>query len=258
MTPQHYILITGANHSPKIIEMIKRGTIQEGKSYPIDKTPSMYDPNTYQPLNRWLLVLNQHTTIIENIEFETSFTTLQNWRNLQISKLTGDLPNVHLIEYLNYLNTQLLIIKEELIKKPLKDADISEESQIIGNQIKLIKEKLLMHHVRAPSQNEKAITITRSYAENKLSNSTLNTISMKLLLISHNNTTWDISDLPLNQWYEVEAEITERDNDNNIKNIFYSIKTHYGSISWIRKENFLTPEQWREQKLNNLLNTQIS
>ena len=81
---------------------------------------------------------------------------------------------------------------------------------------------------------------------------------MKLVLISHNNTTWDISDLPLNQWYEVEAEITERDNDNNIKNIFYSIKTHYGSISWIRKENFLTPEQWREQKLNNLLNTQIS
>jgi len=40
---------------------------------------------------------------------------------------------------------------------------------------------------------------------------------MKLLLIS---------DLPLNQWYEVEAEIKERDNDNNIKNIFYSIKTH--------------------------------
>ena len=107
----------------------------------------MYDPQTLQALHKWILIINQpgQSVIIENIEFETSFTTLQNWRNLQISKLTGDLPNVHLIEYLNYLNTQLLIIKEELIKKPLKDADISEESQIIGNQIKLIKEKLLIN-----------------------------------------------------------------------------------------------------------------
>ena len=69
---------------------------------------------------------------------------------------------------------------------------------------------------------------------------------MKLLLISHNRTTWDISDLPLNQWYEVEAEIKERDN------IFYSIKTHYGSISWIPKENFLTKDEWRNKKLKEL------
>lgn len=75
---------------------------------------------------------------------------------------------------------------------------------------------------------------------------------MKLLLISHNNTTWDISDLPLNQWYEVEAEIKERDNDNNIKNIFYSIKTHYGSISWVPKENFLTKDEWRNKNLQEL------
>ena len=145
MSPQHYILIPGANHSPKIIEMIKRGTIQEGKSYPIDKTPSI--PNTYQPLNRWILIINQpgQSVIIETPELQTSFATLQNWRNLQISKLTGDLPNEHLIEYINYLTHHLLIIKEELIKKPLKDADISEESQIIGNQIKLIKEKLLIN-----------------------------------------------------------------------------------------------------------------
>lgn len=142
MSPQHYILIPKATHSPKILQMIKDGILQEGKSYPIDKTPTMYDPNTYQPLNKWLLVLNQHTTIIENIEFETSFTTLQNWRNLQISKLTGEIPNGPLIEYLNYLNTHLLIIKEELLKNPMKDSDITEESEIIGQQIKRIKDKL--------------------------------------------------------------------------------------------------------------------
>ena len=142
MSPQHYILIPKATHSPKILQMIKDGILQEGKSYPIDKTPTMYDPNTYQPLNKWMLVLNQHTTIIESIEFETSFTTLQNWRNLQISKLTGEIPNGPLIEYLNYLNTHLLIIKEELLKNPMKDSDITEESEIIGQQIKRIKDKL--------------------------------------------------------------------------------------------------------------------
>ena len=141
MSPQHYILIPKATHSPKILQMIKDGILQEGKSYPIDKTPTMYDPNTYQPLNKWMLVLNQHTTIIESIEFETSFTTLQNWRNLQISKLTGEIPNGPLI-YLNYLNTHLLIIKEELLKNPMKDSDITEESEIIGQQIKRIKDKL--------------------------------------------------------------------------------------------------------------------
>jgi hypothetical protein len=102
----------------------------------------MYDPQTYQPLHKWMLALNQHTTIIENIEFEKSFTTLQNWRNLQISKLTDELPNQHLIEYINYLNHHLLFIKEELIKNPLKGTDVTEESEIIGQQIKKIKEKL--------------------------------------------------------------------------------------------------------------------
>lgn len=142
MSPQLYILIPESTHSPKILQMIKDGILQEGKSYPIDKTPTMYDPHTYQPLHKWMLALNQHTTIIENTEFEKSFTTLQNWRNLQISKLTGDIPNRHLIEYINYLNTHLLIIKEELLKNPMKDSDISEESEIIGQQIKRIKDKL--------------------------------------------------------------------------------------------------------------------
>jgi hypothetical protein len=142
MSPHLYILIPESTHSPKILQMIKDGILQEGKSYPIDKTPTMYDPQTYQPLHKWMLALNQHTTIIENIEFEKSFTTLQNWRNLQISKLTGEIHNAPLIEYLNYLNTHLLIIKEELIKNPLKDTDVTEESEIIGQQIKKIKEKL--------------------------------------------------------------------------------------------------------------------
>lgn len=146
MSPEHYILIPGANHSPKIIEMIKRGNIQEGKSYPIDKTPTMYDPLTYTPSHKWILIINQpgQSVIIETKELEQSFSTIQNWRNLQISKLTGDIPNRHLIEYINYLTHHLLIIKEELIKNPLKDADISEETQIIGEQIKIIKEKLLI------------------------------------------------------------------------------------------------------------------
>ena len=146
MSPEHYILIPRANHSPKIIEMIKRGTIQEGKSYPIDKTPTMYDPLTYTPSHKWILIINQpgQSVIIETKELEQSFSTIQNWRNLQISKLTGDIPNRHLIEYINYLTHHLLIIKEELIKNPLKDADISEETQIIGEQIKIIKEKLLI------------------------------------------------------------------------------------------------------------------
>ena len=147
MSPNHYILIPGAPHSPKIIEMIKKGTIQEGKSYPIDKTPTMYDPLTYAPSHKWILIINLpgQSVIIETKELEQSFSTLQNWRNHQISKLTGDLPNQHLIEYINYLTNHLLIIKEELIKNPLKDHDISEESQIIGEQIKLIKEKLLIN-----------------------------------------------------------------------------------------------------------------
>jgi hypothetical protein len=145
MSPEHYILIPGATHSPKIKQMIREGLIQESKPYPIDKTPIMYDPLTYAKSHKWLLRLNNKSVIIETPELQTSFATLQNWRNLQISKLTGDLPNEHLIEYINYLTHHLLIIKEELIKKPLKDADISEESQIIGEQIKLIKEKLLIN-----------------------------------------------------------------------------------------------------------------
>jgi hypothetical protein len=39
---------------------------------------------------------------------------------------------------------------------------------------------------------------------------------MKLLLISHQNTTynWDISELPLLQWYEVKSEAREYDKMN--------------------------------------------
>jgi hypothetical protein len=144
MSPQLYILIPESTHSPKILQMIKDGILQEGKSYPIDKTPIMYDPQTLQPLHKWILIINQpgQSVIIENIEFETSFTTLQNWRNSQICKLTNELPNEPLIEYLNYLTKHLLIMKAELIKNPLLTSDITEESEIIGQQIKKIKEKL--------------------------------------------------------------------------------------------------------------------
>lgn len=75
---------------------------------------------------------------------------------------------------------------------------------------------------------------------------------MKLLLISHNNTTWDISELPFYQWYEVESEIKEYDKMNRIENIFFSIKTPHGQIGWIEKENFLTLQEWREKNLQQL------
>jgi hypothetical protein len=140
MIPTHFILLNG-KHSPKITTLIEEGHLIPGKSYPIDKTPIMYDPQTYQPSHKWMLFFGK-TVLIEQEEMEESFTTLQNWRNLQISKLTDELPNQHLIEYINYLNHQLLSIKEELIKNPNKDSDIFEESEIIGKQIASIKEKL--------------------------------------------------------------------------------------------------------------------
>jgi len=148
MSPHHFILIPKSNHSPKIHQLIEEGLITEGKSYPIDKTPTMYDPMTYQPEHKWMLILNTPTNksvIIETTEFETSFTTLQNWRNQQISKLTGEIPNQPLIEYINYLTHHLLIIKKELIENPLKDHDITEQIETIGEEIKTIKEKLLIN-----------------------------------------------------------------------------------------------------------------
>jgi hypothetical protein len=146
MSPNHYILIPGANHSPKIKQMIEKGIIQEGKSYPIDRTPTLYDPLNFSPSHKWMLHLtNNDLVILEMGEFSESFTTIQNWRHLQICKLTEEPSNQPLIEYINYLTHHLLIIKEELIKNPLKDHDILEESQIIGNQIKIIKEKLLIN-----------------------------------------------------------------------------------------------------------------
>jgi hypothetical protein len=147
MSPNHYILIPEALHSPKIFQMIKEGLITEGKSYPIDKTPTMYDPMTYQPEHKWMLRLlpTNKSVIIETTELQTSFTTLQNWRNQQISKLTGESPNQPLIEYINYLTHHLLIIKKELIENPLKDSDITEQIETIGKEIKTIKEKLLIN-----------------------------------------------------------------------------------------------------------------
>jgi len=144
MSEQHYILIPHTNHSPKIEELIKKGLLEIGKSYPIHRTPTMYDPKTFTPIHRWIVTLNSQTILIEKEELEQSFSTLQNWRNFQISKLTGETPNTHLIEYINYLTQHLLIIKKELIKNPLKDHNITQESEIIGKQIKIIKEKLLI------------------------------------------------------------------------------------------------------------------
>ena len=82
MSPQHYILIPESNHSPKIKQMIEKGIIVEGKSYPIDRTPTMYDPQTFNPQHKWLLHLNNKSVIIETEELEQSFSTLQNWRNI--------------------------------------------------------------------------------------------------------------------------------------------------------------------------------
>lgn len=75
---------------------------------------------------------------------------------------------------------------------------------------------------------------------------------MKLLLISHNNTTWDISHLPLYQWYEVTSEINHYTQDNIRFYSLYNIKTPEGEIGWIPKENFLTLEEWRNKQLNQL------
>jgi hypothetical protein len=76
---------------------------------------------------------------------------------------------------------------------------------------------------------------------------------MKLLLISHNNTTWDISHLPLNQWYEVTSEINNCTQDNIRFYSLYNIKIPGGEIGWIPQENFLTVEEWRDKQLQKLI-----
>lgn len=139
---QHYILIPSQYHSNKILKLIYENQIQIGKSYPINTTPTMYDPITFKPHTRFIIILNNKSILIEKEELEQSFSTLQNWRNLQISKLTGEIPNEPLIEYINYLQENLTIIKKELIENPLKDSDIIEETEIIGKQIIQIKDKL--------------------------------------------------------------------------------------------------------------------
>lgn len=74
----------------------------------------------------------------------------------------------------------------------------------------------------------------------------------KLLLISHENTSWNISSndicyTPLNKWYEVESVALSSEGQ------VISIKTHYGSIGWIPRKNFLSQEEWRNKQLNELL-----
>jgi hypothetical protein len=139
---QHYILIPSQYHSNKILKLIYENQIQIGKSYPINTTPTIIDPITFKPHTRFIIILNKKSILIEKEELEQSFSTLQNWRNLQISKLTGEIPNEPLIEYINYLQENLTIIKKELIENPLKDSDIIEETEIIGKQIIQIKDKL--------------------------------------------------------------------------------------------------------------------
>ena len=74
---------------------------------------------------------------------------------------------------------------------------------------------------------------------------------MKLLLIKHQSpeykTTWDITFLPLMQWYEVIQTLTKKDKT------FYTIKTPKGSIGWIPESFFLTEEEWRDKQLNKIL-----
>jgi len=77
---------------------------------------------------------------------------------------------------------------------------------------------------------------------------------MKLLLIKHHSpeykTTWDITHLKLNKWYQVESQSKNPLNPNEQ---FYNIKTPYGSIGWIPESFFLTEEQWRDKQLDNIL-----
>jgi len=77
---------------------------------------------------------------------------------------------------------------------------------------------------------------------------------MKLLLIKHISpeykTTWDITHLPLHQWYEIESKSNSL---NPTQEIFYRIKTPYGSIGWIPQSFFLTKEECREKRLDLLL-----
>jgi hypothetical protein len=78
---------------------------------------------------------------------------------------------------------------------------------------------------------------------------------MKLLLIKHQSpeykTTWDITHLPLLQWYEVKSQ--SHLPELHIGEIYYTIKTTYRSIGWIPESFFLTEEQWRDKQLNNIL-----
>jgi hypothetical protein len=81
---------------------------------------------------------------------------------------------------------------------------------------------------------------------------------MKLLLIKHVSrlkdacwTGWDISWLPLDQWYEVDCTLSGG-TDELIKK-FYSIKTNSGTIGWIPEDVFLTQDEWREEQLNKII-----
>ena len=71
---------------------------------------------------------------------------------------------------------------------------------------------------------------------------------MKLLLISHENTSWDITHLPLNKWYQIDSMAESED-----KSIFISIELSNGSIGWIPRKNFLDKNELRESNLSELL-----
>lgn len=79
---------------------------------------------------------------------------------------------------------------------------------------------------------------------------------MKAILIKHESpeikTAWHISDLPLNQWYEVQSQADSVNSDGE-KKIYYTIKTPKGSIGWIPQSFFMTEEEWREEQINKIL-----
>ena len=76
---------------------------------------------------------------------------------------------------------------------------------------------------------------------------------MKLILIKHVSRLkgWDISWLPLDQWYEVDRTLSGG-TDELIKK-FYSIKTNSETIGWIPEDVFLTQDEWREEQLNKII-----
>ncbi len=70
---------------------------------------------------------------------------------------------------------------------------------------------------------------------------------MKVVCIDKIGDTWTTKDLSIGKIYEVIGEAKSNDDI-----IYYEIKQKYGSICWILSTNFITIQEYREEKLNQL------